>query len=161
MRALSRRLPIPVPALKGATSYWASVVANPPGHMSCGGVRALYKFGCSRRAGSSDQATTKPNQALSGVQVLLARLDDADEGTEATRVGAGSEDFGDRLMGKRHDQARAAGRKLVRDLDLERHKRKLAEKQASALRAVIARLMAERRAARQPGKSEPEQPRVC
>src|SRR3954451_2160729 len=27
-------LPIPVLALKGATSYWASVVANPPGHRS-------------------------------------------------------------------------------------------------------------------------------
>src|ERR671920_1284901 len=27
-------LPIPVLALKGATSYWASVVANSPGHMS-------------------------------------------------------------------------------------------------------------------------------
>ena len=30
----SRRLPSPGPALDGATSYWASVVANPPGHWS-------------------------------------------------------------------------------------------------------------------------------
>ncbi len=32
---------IPVLALEGATSYWASVVANPPGHMSV--------FGASKR----------------------------------------------------------------------------------------------------------------
>src|SRR6478672_10313182 len=32
-------LPTPVLALKGATSYWASVVANPPGHMSHHGAR--------------------------------------------------------------------------------------------------------------------------
>src|SRR3712207_6322703 len=32
-------LPVPVPALEGATSYWASAVANPPGHMSHHGAR--------------------------------------------------------------------------------------------------------------------------
>jgi hypothetical protein len=34
-----RRLPEPVLALKGATSYWASVAANPPGHKSNAGAR--------------------------------------------------------------------------------------------------------------------------
>src|SRR5689334_16071995 len=34
-----RRLPIPVPALEGATSYWASAVANLPGHKSKAGAR--------------------------------------------------------------------------------------------------------------------------
>jgi hypothetical protein len=53
-------------ALTGATSYWASVVANPPGHMSNRGASSNgYKIGRSRRAGPSDQVTTKPNQALS------------------------------------------------------------------------------------------------
>src|SRR5919199_4007246 len=33
-------LPIPVLALKGATSYWASAVANPSGHMSHLGARS-------------------------------------------------------------------------------------------------------------------------
>src|SRR3712207_956287 len=32
-------LPGPVPALEGATSYWASAVASPPGHMSHLGAR--------------------------------------------------------------------------------------------------------------------------
>src|SRR3954454_12293277 len=32
-------LPIPVLALKGATSYWAFVVANSPGHMSQHGAQ--------------------------------------------------------------------------------------------------------------------------
>ena len=32
-------LPVPVLALKGATSYWASAVANPSGHMSHLGAR--------------------------------------------------------------------------------------------------------------------------
>ncbi len=39
MQGPSRRLPIPVLALTGATSYWASVVANPPGHMSTLGAQ--------------------------------------------------------------------------------------------------------------------------
>src|SRR3954452_14743130 len=34
MTRAPRRWPIPVPALQGATSYWACVVANSPGHMS-------------------------------------------------------------------------------------------------------------------------------
>ena len=34
----SRRLPIPGPALEGATSYWASVETNPPGHISTRGA---------------------------------------------------------------------------------------------------------------------------
>src|SRR4051812_48774733 len=34
-----RRLPEPVLALKGATSYWASVAANRPGHRSNAGAR--------------------------------------------------------------------------------------------------------------------------
>jgi len=38
MHGPSRRLPIPVLALKGATSYWASVVANLPRHTSYRGV---------------------------------------------------------------------------------------------------------------------------
>ena len=37
---LSRRLPVPVLALEGATSYWASVAANPPGHMASRVFRA-------------------------------------------------------------------------------------------------------------------------
>src|SRR5215472_7586744 len=32
-------LAVPVLALTGATSYWASVVASPPGHMSGSGAR--------------------------------------------------------------------------------------------------------------------------
>ena len=39
----SRRLPSLYLALEGATSYWASVVANPPGHTSV--------FGASKRTG--------------------------------------------------------------------------------------------------------------
>jgi hypothetical protein len=35
-----RRLPEPVLALKGATSYWASVAANPPGHKSNAGAKS-------------------------------------------------------------------------------------------------------------------------
>ena len=34
-----RRLPEPVLTLKGATSYWASVAANPPGHKSNAGAQ--------------------------------------------------------------------------------------------------------------------------
>jgi hypothetical protein len=45
---------------------------------------------------------------------------------------------------------------LVRDLDLERHKRVQAERQAVALRAVIARLKAQRAV-----KQEPDQVRPC
>jgi hypothetical protein len=48
--------------------------------------------------------------------------------------------------------------KLVRDLDLEKHRRIQAERQARALRMTLARLMAERRAAKQPSKPEPERP---
>src|SRR5215203_1813221 len=56
-------LPIPVPALEGATSYWASVVANSPGHMSHHGARGTgWTAGRSRRAGSPDQATTWPTR---------------------------------------------------------------------------------------------------
>src|SRR6516165_11097819 len=34
-----QRFAVPVLALTGATSYWASVVASPPGHMSGSGAR--------------------------------------------------------------------------------------------------------------------------
>src|SRR6516162_9993905 len=34
-----QRFAVPVLALTGATSYWASVVASPPGHMSGAGAR--------------------------------------------------------------------------------------------------------------------------
>src|SRR5215831_18702989 len=34
-----QRFAVPVLALTGATSYWASVVASPPGHMSDSGAR--------------------------------------------------------------------------------------------------------------------------
>src|ERR1700733_8998874 len=68
----SRRLPSPALALKGATSYWASVVANPPGHMSRAGLQATG--GSSRRVGPPSQATTSPDQALSEVQVQMVHL---------------------------------------------------------------------------------------
>src|SRR6201999_559862 len=35
-----RRLPIPVLALKGATPHWASIAANPLGHLSPPGARS-------------------------------------------------------------------------------------------------------------------------
>src|SRR5215203_1971256 len=63
-------LPIPVPALEGATSYRASVVANSPGHMSHHGARGTgWTAGRSRRAGSPDQATTWPTRRPWRVQV--------------------------------------------------------------------------------------------
>ena len=52
----SRRLPSLYLALEGATSYWASVVANPPGHMSV--------FGASKR-GASLVAPGEPARPVS------------------------------------------------------------------------------------------------
>jgi hypothetical protein len=49
--------------------------------------------------------------------------------------------------------------RLVRDLDLERHRRVQAERTARALRMTLARVMAERRMAKQ--QREPDQPRLA
>jgi hypothetical protein len=48
--------------------------------------------------------------------------------------------------------------RLVRELDLERHKRVQAERRTQALRMVIARMKAQRHATKQP---EPDRPHVC
>jgi hypothetical protein len=55
-------------------------------------------------------------------------------------------------------KAEATITRLVRDLDLERHKRLQAERKARALRMTLARVMAERRASRH---ERPDQPRAC
>ena len=75
-RRLFRRLHVADPrlvelrawSLEGATSYWASVVANPPGHMSVFGAskrRLAWLLPASRPARSAYDAS---NQASSGVQ---------------------------------------------------------------------------------------------
>src|ERR1700689_2047517 len=66
----SRRLPSPALALKGATSYWASVVANPPGHMSRAGLQAtganLVAPGGSARPARLQQVPTRRCQRYRG-----------------------------------------------------------------------------------------------
>ena len=41
----------PCTGAQGATSYWASIVTNPPGHMSTSGAEGTGMWWCSRRAG--------------------------------------------------------------------------------------------------------------
>ena len=63
---------VPVLALEGATSYWASVVANPPGHMSKQGFKHRCRLGRSRRVGPPSQATDKSRPgAVRGTGVYL------------------------------------------------------------------------------------------
>src|ERR1700709_2541965 len=78
-----RRLPEPVLALKGATSYWASVAANRPGHKSNAVARGtsarLVAPGRLARAGSL--CVNRPR--LIRIQVHLAdrRRDDSQSQT--------------------------------------------------------------------------------
>src|SRR6516162_5211370 len=58
-----QRFAVPVLALTGATSYWASVVASPPGHMSGSGARGTEISGNSQRVGPPGQSMMRTGQA--------------------------------------------------------------------------------------------------
>ena len=56
-------------------AYWASIVANPPGHMSAPGVEITDQAWCSRWAGSPDQSIASSDQALPGYRIKTDRRD--------------------------------------------------------------------------------------
>ena len=73
----SRRVAFPVLALDGATSYWASVVANPPGHMSDSGASStgvyLVAPAGSARLVSLGQGPTRRRRGYGGIaQIIVA-----------------------------------------------------------------------------------------
>ena len=55
---------VPVPGAQGATSYWASIVTNPPGHMSHLGAQGHEVDGwLLPTGGPPGQRKTSANQA--------------------------------------------------------------------------------------------------